>query len=144
MYKLAVNPKSFFLLAKREINTLFIKQCGLQTRRPPILPAFSALLKDGPDFPSIQRNVSLVEGFGSRNKESVAELFVSLMSKLLSVEGLWEQGLCASNFEGSWIFKTWERGVGNLSVSFSMNSLCFFSNFCKSLFIYTQQAIHAG
>jgi hypothetical protein len=45
MYKLAVNPKSFFLLAKREINTLFIKQCGLQTRRPPILPAFSALLK---------------------------------------------------------------------------------------------------
>ncbi|KAB8109602.1 hypothetical protein EE612_045918 [Oryza sativa] len=88
----------------------------LQTRRPPILPAFSALLKDGPDFPSIQRNVSLVEGFGSRNKESVAELFVSLMSKLLSVEGLWKQGLCASNFEGSWIFKTWERGVGNLSV----------------------------
>uniref|UniRef100_A0A0E0LXZ3 Poly(A) RNA polymerase mitochondrial-like central palm domain-containing protein n=1 Tax=Oryza punctata TaxID=4537 RepID=A0A0E0LXZ3_ORYPU len=88
----------------------------LQTRRPPILPAFSALLKDGPDFPSIQRNVSLFEGFGSRNKESVAELFVSLMSKLLSVEGLWEQGLCASNFEGSWIFKTWERGVGNLSV----------------------------
>jgi hypothetical protein len=82
MYKLAVNPKSFFLLAKREINTLFIKQCGLQTRRPPILPAFSALLKDGPDFPSIQRNVSLVEGFGSRNKESVAELFVSLMSKV--------------------------------------------------------------
>uniref|UniRef100_A0A0E0EP18 Poly(A) RNA polymerase mitochondrial-like central palm domain-containing protein n=1 Tax=Oryza meridionalis TaxID=40149 RepID=A0A0E0EP18_9ORYZ len=88
----------------------------LQTRRPPILPAFSALLKDGPDFPSIQRNVSLVEGFGSRNKESVAELFVSLMSKLLSVEGLWEQGLCVSNFEGSWIFKTWERGVGNLSI----------------------------
>uniref|UniRef100_A0A0D9XAW8 Poly(A) RNA polymerase mitochondrial-like central palm domain-containing protein n=1 Tax=Leersia perrieri TaxID=77586 RepID=A0A0D9XAW8_9ORYZ len=88
----------------------------LQTRRPPILPAFSVLLKDGPDFSSIQRNVSLFEGFGSRNKESVAELFVSLMSKLLSVEGLWEQGLCASNFEGSWTFKTWDRGIGNLSV----------------------------
>ncbi|XP_006659702.1 protein HESO1-like [Oryza brachyantha] len=88
----------------------------LQTRRPPLLPAFSALLKDGSDFTSIQKNVSLFEGFGSRNKESVAELFVSLMSKLLSVEGLWEQGLCASNFEGSWIFKTWERGIGNLSV----------------------------
>ncbi|KAL5222339.1 hypothetical protein ABZP36_027052 [Zizania latifolia] len=88
----------------------------LQTRCPPILPAFSVLLKDGSDVESIQRNALLFEGFGCRNKESVAELFVSLMSKLLSVEGLWEQGLCASNFEGSWISKTWERGVGNLSV----------------------------
>lgn len=89
----------------------------LQTRRPPILPAFSRLLKDGADIASIQRNVSLFEGFGSRNKESVAELFVSLMSKLLSVQGLWEQGLCASNLEGSWILKmTWDRGIGNLAV----------------------------
>lgn len=54
--------------------------------------------------------------FGSRNKESVAELFVSLMSKLLSVESLWEHGLCASNFEASWISKIWKKGVGNLSV----------------------------
>ncbi|KAG8048332.1 hypothetical protein GUJ93_ZPchr0008g11584 [Zizania palustris] len=79
----------------------------LQTRCPPILPAFSVLLKE---------ECLLFEGFGCRNKESVAELFVSLMSKLLSVERLWEQGLCASNFEGSWISKAWERGVGNLSV----------------------------
>ncbi|KAL6644360.1 hypothetical protein ACP70R_015968 [Stipagrostis hirtigluma subsp. patula] len=88
----------------------------LQTRRPPILPAFSAILKDGSDFASIERNILLFEGFGSRNKESIAELFVSLMNKLVAVEGLWEQGLCASNFEGSWISKTWERGVGDLSV----------------------------
>ncbi|OEL28744.1 Protein HESO1 [Dichanthelium oligosanthes] len=88
----------------------------LQTRSPPILPAFSAVLKDGSDFASIEKNVSLLEGFGGRNKESIAELFVSLMIKLVSVEGLWQQGLCASNFEGSWISKTWERGVGNLSV----------------------------
>ncbi|XP_062195822.1 protein HESO1-like isoform X2 [Phragmites australis] len=88
----------------------------LQTRRPPVLPAFSVILKDGSDFASVERNVSLFEGFGSRNKESIAELFVSLMNKLVSVEGLWEQGLCASNFEGLWISKTWERGVGNLSV----------------------------
>ncbi|XP_062191975.1 protein HESO1-like isoform X2 [Phragmites australis] len=88
----------------------------LQTRHPPILPAFSAILKDGSDFASIERSVSLFEGFGSRNKESIAELFASLMSKLVSVEGLWEQGLCASNFEGLWISKTWERGVSNLSV----------------------------
>ncbi|KAG8043026.1 hypothetical protein GUJ93_ZPchr0100g33248 [Zizania palustris] len=85
----------------------------LQTRCPPILPAFSVY---GSDVESIQRNALLFEGFGCRNKESVAELFVSLMSKLLSVERLWEQGLCASNFEGSWISKAWERGVGNLSV----------------------------
>lgn len=37
--------------------------------------------------------------------------------QLASVEGLWEQGLCASNFEGSWISKTWAKGVGNLNVS---------------------------
>jgi len=89
----------------------------LQTRRPPILPAFSAILKDGSDFASIEKNVSLFKGFGSSNKESIAELFVSMMVKLVSVEGLWEQGLCASNFEGSWISKTWGKGVGNLSVS---------------------------
>ncbi|XP_039817811.1 terminal uridylyltransferase 4-like isoform X4 [Panicum virgatum] len=90
----------------------------LQTRRPPILPAFSAILKDGSDFASIEKNVSLFNGFGSSNKESIAELFVSMMVKLVSVEGLWEQGLCASNFEGSWISKTWGKGVGNLSADF--------------------------
>uniref|UniRef100_A0A8R7U3R7 Poly(A) RNA polymerase mitochondrial-like central palm domain-containing protein n=1 Tax=Triticum urartu TaxID=4572 RepID=A0A8R7U3R7_TRIUA len=88
----------------------------LQTRHPPILPAFSALLKDGSDFASVEKNISLFKGFGSANKESVAELFVTLMSKLLSVESLWEHGLCASNFEASWISKTWKKGVGNLSV----------------------------
>ncbi|XP_020168423.1 protein HESO1 [Aegilops tauschii subsp. strangulata] len=88
----------------------------LQTRHPPILPAFSGLLKDGADFASVQRNVVLFKGFGSTNKESVAELFVSLMSKLLAVKDLWEQGLCASNFDGFWISKTWNRGIGNLSV----------------------------
>ncbi|CAO2190274.1 unnamed protein product [Urochloa humidicola] len=88
----------------------------LQTRHPPILPAFSAILKDGSDFASLEKNVSLLKGFGSSNKESVAELFVSMMIKLVSVESLWEQGLCASNFEGSWISKTWGKGVGNLSV----------------------------
>ncbi|XP_037428540.1 protein HESO1-like isoform X3 [Triticum dicoccoides] len=88
----------------------------LQTRHPPILPAFSALLKDGSDFASVEKNISLFKGFGSTNKESVAELFVTLMSKLLSVESLWEHGLCASNFEASWISKTWKKGVGNLSV----------------------------
>lgn len=88
----------------------------MQTRHPPILPAFSDLLKDGLDCESIERNALRFRDFGSRNKESVAELFVSLISKLLSAESLWEHGLCASNFEASWISKTWKKGVGNLSV----------------------------
>ncbi|CAL5075461.1 unnamed protein product [Urochloa decumbens] len=88
----------------------------LQTRHPPILPAFSDLLKDGLDCANLERNILLFKGFGSRNTESVAELFVSLISKLLSAESLWEHGLCASNFEASWISKTWKKGVGNLSV----------------------------
>lgn len=80
------------------------------------MPAFSALLKDGSDFASVEKNILLFKGFGTTNKESIGELFVSLMSKLLSVESLWEHGLCASNFEASWISKTWKKGVGNLSV----------------------------
>ncbi|KAM0828090.1 hypothetical protein ACQ4PT_067777 [Festuca glaucescens] len=54
----------------------------LQTRRPPILPPFSVLLKDGSDSASVEKNIFLFKGFGSTNKESVAELFVSLMSKV--------------------------------------------------------------
>ena len=36
---------------------------------------------DGSDFASVEKNALLFKGFGSINKESVAELFVSLMSK---------------------------------------------------------------
>lgn len=54
----------------------------MQTRHPPILPAFSDLLKDGLDCESIERNALRFRDFGSRNKESVAELFVSLISKV--------------------------------------------------------------
>ena len=43
-------------------------------------------LADGSDLANIERNVSLYKGFGSRNKESVAELFVSLMSKVSCVK----------------------------------------------------------
>ncbi|KAL6838444.1 hypothetical protein ACP4OV_031689 [Aristida adscensionis] len=112
----------------------------VQTRHPPILPVFSALLKDGLDCANVERNILLFKGFGSRNKESVAELFVSLMSKVSNFEDhllfvfavqvtmdsfaetgsttgrLWEHGLCASNFEASWISKFWKKGVGNLRV----------------------------
>uniref|UniRef100_A0A0E0FUP7 Poly(A) RNA polymerase mitochondrial-like central palm domain-containing protein n=1 Tax=Oryza nivara TaxID=4536 RepID=A0A0E0FUP7_ORYNI len=73
-------------------------------------------LADGSDFESVERNTLAFKGFGRTNKETVAELFVSLISKLLSAESLWEHGLCASNFEASWISKTWKKGIGNLNV----------------------------
>uniref|UniRef100_A0A453RRX3 Uncharacterized protein n=1 Tax=Aegilops tauschii subsp. strangulata TaxID=200361 RepID=A0A453RRX3_AEGTS len=41
---------------------------------------------------------------------------LSSLVQLLAVKDLWEQGLCASNFDGFWISKTWNRGIGNLSV----------------------------
>ncbi|KAJ8461621.1 hypothetical protein OPV22_034547 [Ensete ventricosum] len=89
----------------------------LQTRNPPILPPFCALFKDGTDMLSIEQKVAGFKNFGLRNQESVAELFVSLLSKLSSVERLWEHGLCASTCEGSWICKkTWASGVGNMTV----------------------------
>ncbi|XP_072967991.1 uncharacterized protein [Typha angustifolia] len=88
----------------------------LQTRNPPILPPFSVLLKDGSDASSIQNNILRYRGFGRGNQESVAGLFVALMNKLSSVESLWQHGLCASTFEASWISKTWDSGVGNMSV----------------------------
>lgn len=38
---------------------------------------------DGADFASVQRNDVLFKGFGSTNKESLAELFVPLMSQVV-------------------------------------------------------------
>ncbi|KAL0919785.1 hypothetical protein M5K25_011903 [Dendrobium thyrsiflorum] len=87
-----------------------------QTRDPPILPPFSTLLKDGTDITNLHNVVLALKNFGRRNKESVAELFVALLAKLSSVEKLWELGLCASIFEGSWISKMWGSKVGNMSV----------------------------
>ncbi|KAH0461180.1 hypothetical protein IEQ34_008755 [Dendrobium chrysotoxum] len=87
-----------------------------QTRDPPILPPFSTLVKDGTDITNLRNVVLALKNFGRRNKESVAELFVALLAKLSSVEKLWELGLCASIFEGSWISKMWGSKVGNMSV----------------------------
>lgn len=43
-------------------------------------------LADGSDFASVEKNISLFKGFGSANKESVAELFVTLMSKVSTLQ----------------------------------------------------------
>ncbi|CAH9076062.1 unnamed protein product [Cuscuta epithymum] len=88
----------------------------LQTCDPPILPPFSALLRDGYDAGSVEKSVSKFVSYGQNNKQTVAELFFTFLLKLSSVEGLWAQGLCASTYDGSWIFKTWDCGVGRISV----------------------------
>ncbi|KAJ0966659.1 hypothetical protein J5N97_023576 [Dioscorea zingiberensis] len=88
----------------------------LQTRDPPILPPFSTLFKDGTDIASVQNVAFGLKSFGRRNVESVAGLFVSLLNKLSAVESLWQHGLCASIYEGSWICKKWKSRVGHMSV----------------------------
>ncbi|XP_073103064.1 protein HESO1 isoform X2 [Elaeis guineensis] len=88
----------------------------LQTRNPSILPPFSVILKDGTDISRIQNITNGLKQFGRRNRESIAELFVALLGKLSSVENLWQDGLCASTYEGSWVSKTWESGAGNMNV----------------------------
>ncbi|THG23653.1 hypothetical protein TEA_013742 [Camellia sinensis var. sinensis] len=86
------------------------------TRDPPILPPFSAIFKDGTDPVMVGKIVNNFLNYGKRNKESLGELFVTLLNKLLSVETLWAKGLCASTYEGSWILKTWDSKIGCISV----------------------------
>ncbi|XP_058072152.1 uncharacterized protein LOC131221069 isoform X4 [Magnolia sinica] len=86
------------------------------TRDPPILPPFSALFKDGIDITNLENVVRGYQQFGKENKESLAKLFVTLLIKLSSVETLWPHGLCVSTYQGSWISKTWNSQVANMSV----------------------------
>ncbi|KAK9291486.1 hypothetical protein L1049_019434 [Liquidambar formosana] len=103
----------------RTLNSLSIISLvafHLQTRDPPILPPFSAIFKDGTDPATVMKTVHNYLNYGKRNKESLAELFVTLLVKLASVETLWPNGLCASTYEGAWIFKFWDSQVGCISV----------------------------
>ncbi|XP_056168556.1 protein HESO1-like [Syzygium oleosum] len=103
----------------RTLNSLSIISLvafHLQTRQPPILPPFSVLFKDGTDPANVRKNVDSFLNYGKANEESLALLFVALLIKLASVEKLWQKGLCASVFEGSWISKTWDSRCGPISV----------------------------
>ncbi|KAK2989559.1 hypothetical protein RJ640_026824 [Escallonia rubra] len=86
------------------------------TRDPPILPPFSVIFEDGTDPSKVKKLVKKFSNYGEKNKESLAELFVTLLIKLSSVEKLWPKGLCASTYQGSWISKTWNSTVGCISV----------------------------
>ncbi|XP_055835807.1 protein HESO1-like isoform X3 [Solanum dulcamara] len=98
------------------LSIILLVAFHLQTRSPPILPPFSALFRDGNESVAVESSVCKFLNYGISNKESVAELFVSLLNKLLSVEKLWSEGLCASTFEGSWISKTWGSRVDHINV----------------------------
>ncbi|XP_048140118.1 protein HESO1-like isoform X2 [Rhodamnia argentea] len=103
----------------RTLNSLSIISLvafHLQTRQPPILPPFSLLFKDGTDPANVRKNVDSFLNYGKGNEESLALLFVTLMIKLASVEKLWQKGLCASVYEGSWTSKTWDSCCGTISV----------------------------
>lgn len=95
------------------VSIISLVALHFQTRDPPILPPFSALLRDGADITKLRSFVPEFMNLATRNKESVAELFIALLAKLASVQKLWEVGLCASNFEGSWISKTWTSKFGS-------------------------------
>ncbi|XP_059624495.1 UTP:RNA uridylyltransferase 1-like isoform X2 [Cornus florida] len=103
----------------RTLNSLSIISLvafHLQTRDPPILPPFSVMLGDGTHPAKVEQIVHNFSNYGKRNKETLAELFASLLIKLASVETLWPKGLCVSTYEGSWISKTWDSKDGCISV----------------------------
>ncbi|KAL8527919.1 hypothetical protein ACS0TY_005653 [Phlomoides rotata] len=100
------------------LSIILLVAFHMQTRNPPILPPFAAIFKDDNTDP--EKVMELVPNFlnyGQSNKESVAELFVTLLIKLSSVEKLWAEGLCASVRSASWTSKTWGKSkVAPISV----------------------------
>ncbi|XP_074264540.1 uncharacterized protein LOC141587024 isoform X2 [Silene latifolia] len=94
------------------LSLILLAAFHLQTRDTPILPPFSAILKDGSNPDTVKEKIRFFMNYGENNNESLAELFVSLLVKLDSVDALWSEGLCASTFEGSWIDKKWNKKEG--------------------------------
>ncbi|XP_021769380.1 protein HESO1-like isoform X2 [Chenopodium quinoa] len=90
------------------LSLILLAAFHLQTRDIPILPPFSDILKDGTDPEAVKKIIPRFLKYGKRNKESLAELFVSLLVKIESVESLWSKGICVSTFEGAWIYKNWK------------------------------------
>ncbi|KAL8153038.1 hypothetical protein V2J09_010798 [Rumex salicifolius] len=104
------------------LSLILLAAFHLQCTEPPILPPFSAFLKDGFDPPTVQKNVTPYVNYGEKNKESLVQLFVTLLIRLKSVETLWSEGLCASVYEGSWIYKRFKNKLGIYVEDFSDRS----------------------
>ncbi|MCO5579513.1 hypothetical protein L7F22_033368 [Adiantum nelumboides] len=90
------------------LSLILLAALHLQTRVPAILPPFSSLLKglnstvysDAASL--VERQVKAYKDFGKKNSESVVQLFSSFLSKVVAVKDLWQEGLCASAYEGTW------------------------------------------
>ncbi|KAJ3689337.1 hypothetical protein LUZ61_018501 [Rhynchospora tenuis] len=105
----------------------------LQTRNPPILPPFLAILRGGTSILNIEKSILQFKNFGRGNKESIAELFISLICKLRAVENLWDEGLCASMYEGTWLCKT-RKNTSKKSAGMSVEDFLDRSeNFARSV-----------
>eukprot|EP00250_Pteridium_aquilinum_P019367 c24401_g1_i1 orf=3-1478(-) len=89
----------------------------LQTRSPPVLPPLSAVLDE--DIARRSKGTEnftekamkdcwekiqpfIADKFGTQNKSSVAELFITFFNQFSSVKELWNQGLAVCTFTGAW------------------------------------------
>ncbi|CAA3020145.1 Hypothetical predicted protein [Olea europaea subsp. europaea] len=68
------------------------------------------------DTATVKKTIPSFMNYGKSNQESVAELFVTLLIMLSSVENLWLKGLCVSTYDGSWTSKAWNCKVACISV----------------------------
>lgn len=104
------------------LSLILLAAFHLQHTEPPILPPFSVFFRDGYDPPTVKKNVAPYLNYGQKNKESLIQLFVTLLIRLKSVETLWAEGLCASVYEGSWIYKRYKNKLGISVEDFSDRS----------------------
>ncbi|KAK3007575.1 hypothetical protein RJ639_013429, partial [Escallonia herrerae] len=99
----------------------------VETRDPPILPPFSVIFEDGTDPSKVKKLVNKFSNYGENNKESLAELFVTLLikvigdcyaytlllagSKLISVMGLMTLVVLVIDLQLSSVEKLWPKGL---------------------------------
>lgn len=94
------------------LSIILLVAFHLQTRTPAVLPPFSAILEGvrlratSDTIGVVKKRAHKYKDFGRNNKESVVQLFHSLLIQLLAVKDLWQQGLCASTYEGTWTSKS--------------------------------------
>ncbi|CAI9780513.1 unnamed protein product [Fraxinus pennsylvanica] len=101
-----------FHLQKKRVQALFDSLLSKTAAVP--LHKFNIIY--GADTATVKKSLPNFMNYGKSNKESLAELFVTLLIKLSSVENLWPKGLCVSTYDGSWTSKTWNSKVACISV----------------------------
>ncbi|KAE9450452.1 hypothetical protein C3L33_17646, partial [Rhododendron williamsianum] len=103
----------------RTLNSLSIISLvafHLQTRDPPILPPFSAIFEDGIDSAAVGKMINNLLDFGKMNKESLGELFITLLVK---VEDFTDRSLNVARVVGKKQFgedRLWKVGEDKMSI----------------------------